>query len=184
MTLAGNTDFHCGSINYNFDPPQFPLDSTFNRLFHRKSACRKVWVAGRVTPSPPPPLRYPFSQLIPSVNILFKDDASYFSYSVFSFRARICIRLRTPWIDSTARLHRLADRFLGIDYWASWTFTNSDSGYGPNLMYRNYCSLYTHRASTQENNCCNFHTEHRWHVCKIIMNTCGCYHSGSTCTIM
>jgi hypothetical protein len=29
MTLAGNTDFHCGSIDTNFDPPQFPLDSTF-----------------------------------------------------------------------------------------------------------------------------------------------------------
>jgi hypothetical protein len=30
-TLAGNTDFHCGSINTNFDPPQFPLDSTFKK---------------------------------------------------------------------------------------------------------------------------------------------------------
>jgi hypothetical protein len=29
-TLAGNTDFHCGSIDANFDPPQFRLDSTFN----------------------------------------------------------------------------------------------------------------------------------------------------------
>jgi hypothetical protein len=27
--LAANTDFHCGSIDTNFDPPQFPLDSTF-----------------------------------------------------------------------------------------------------------------------------------------------------------
>jgi hypothetical protein len=31
-TLAGNTDFHCGSIDANFDPPQFRLDSTFKYL--------------------------------------------------------------------------------------------------------------------------------------------------------
>jgi hypothetical protein len=29
-TLAGNTDFHGGSIDTNFYPPQFRLDSTFN----------------------------------------------------------------------------------------------------------------------------------------------------------
>jgi hypothetical protein len=27
----GNPDFHCGSIDTNFDPPQFPLDSNFKR---------------------------------------------------------------------------------------------------------------------------------------------------------
>ncbi len=29
MTLAGNTVYPSGSIDTNFDPPQFPLDSTF-----------------------------------------------------------------------------------------------------------------------------------------------------------
>jgi hypothetical protein len=29
MTFAGNTVYPCGSIDTNFDPPQFPLDSTF-----------------------------------------------------------------------------------------------------------------------------------------------------------
>jgi hypothetical protein len=30
-TLAGNTDFHGGSIDTNFYPPQFRLDSTFKK---------------------------------------------------------------------------------------------------------------------------------------------------------
>ncbi len=29
MKFAGNTVYPCGSIDTNFDPPEFPLDSTF-----------------------------------------------------------------------------------------------------------------------------------------------------------
>jgi hypothetical protein len=29
MTFASNTVYPCGSIDTNFDPPYFPLDSTF-----------------------------------------------------------------------------------------------------------------------------------------------------------
>jgi hypothetical protein len=35
-TLAGNTDFHGGSIDTNFYPPQFRLDSTFKPKFLQK----------------------------------------------------------------------------------------------------------------------------------------------------
>ncbi len=31
MTLAGNTIYPYGSIDNNFDPPQFSFDSTFKR---------------------------------------------------------------------------------------------------------------------------------------------------------
>ncbi len=32
MTLAGITVYPCGSIDTNFDPLQFPLDSTFKHM--------------------------------------------------------------------------------------------------------------------------------------------------------
>jgi hypothetical protein len=32
MTLAGNTVYPYSSIDANFDPPQFRLDSTFNAV--------------------------------------------------------------------------------------------------------------------------------------------------------
>jgi hypothetical protein len=37
-TLAGNTDFHCGSIDTNFVAPQFRLDSTFNIIWYVQKA--------------------------------------------------------------------------------------------------------------------------------------------------
>jgi hypothetical protein len=36
-TGRGNTDFHCGSIDTNFDPPHFRLDSTFKTVLRELS---------------------------------------------------------------------------------------------------------------------------------------------------
>jgi hypothetical protein len=42
MTLADNTVYPCGSIDTNFDPAWFPLDSTFNRRKIRNFS-KKDW---------------------------------------------------------------------------------------------------------------------------------------------